>query len=101
MVGIDYIDSYLVTKNPHYLEKAKQVLTFILSGWDENFEGAVSWLEGVKDQKPACSNGKAMVLAYERIVCGLAPLSADKYEEKKVPIYFANGNSVCCFIIIA
>ena len=23
------------------------------------FEGAVSWLEGVKDQKPACSNGKA------------------------------------------
>ena len=61
--SIDYIDSYLVTKNPHYLEKAKQVLTFILSGWDENFEGAVSWLEGVKDQKPACSNGKAMVLA--------------------------------------
>lgn len=42
-----------------------------------------------------------MALAYERIVCGLAPLSADKYEEKKVPIYFANGNSVCCFIIIA
>ena len=63
LVGIDYIDSYLVTKNSHYLEKAKQVLTFILSGWDENFEGAVSWLEGVKDQKPACSNGKAMVLA--------------------------------------
>ena len=28
LVGIDYIDSYLVTKNPHYLEKAKQVLTF-------------------------------------------------------------------------
>ena len=23
----------------------------------------ISWLEGVKDQKPACSNGKAMVLA--------------------------------------
>ena len=31
-----------------------------------------------------------MALAYERIVCGLAPLSADKYEEKKVPIYFAH-----------
>ena len=30
LVGIDYIDSYLVTKNSHYLEKAKQVLTFIL-----------------------------------------------------------------------
>ncbi len=63
LVGIDYIDSYKVTGNPHYLEKAKQVLTFILSGWDESYEGGVSWLEGVKDQKPACSNGKAMVLA--------------------------------------
>lgn len=63
LVGIDYIDSYMVTKKSHYLEKAKQVMTFILSGWDEEFEGAVSWLEGVKDQKPACSNGKAMVLA--------------------------------------
>lgn len=63
LVGIDYIDAYMVTKNPHYLEKAKQVLTFILSGWDDRFEGAVSWLEGVKDQKPACSNGKALVLA--------------------------------------
>ncbi|TWV15418.1 glycosyl hydrolase family 76 [Bacteroidaceae bacterium HV4-6-C5C] len=63
LVGIDYIDSYMVTKKYHYLEKAKQILAFILSGWDNNFEGAVPWLEGVKDQKPACSNGMAMVLA--------------------------------------
>lgn len=63
LVGIDYIDSYFVTQNPLYLEKSKQIMSFILSGWDENYEGAVSWLEGVKDQKPACSNGKAMVLA--------------------------------------
>ena len=54
LVGIDYIDSYLVTKNPHYLEKAKQVLTFILSGWDENFEGAVSWLGGRSDRSETC-----------------------------------------------
>ncbi|ULB33529.1 AGE family epimerase/isomerase [Proteiniphilum propionicum] len=63
LVGIDYIDSYMVTKNPHYLEKAKQVMSFILSGWNDRFEGAVPWLEGVDDQKPACSNGKALVLA--------------------------------------
>ena len=37
LVGIDYIDAYMVTKNPHHLEKSKQVMTFILSGWDENF----------------------------------------------------------------
>lgn len=63
LVGIDYIDSYMVTKNPHFLEKAKQVMTFILSGWDDRFEGAVPWVEGTRDQKPACSNGKALVLA--------------------------------------
>ena len=63
LVGIDYIDSYMVTGNRKYLEKAKQVMTFILSGWDDRFDGGVTWLEGVYDQKPACSNGKAMVQA--------------------------------------
>lgn len=63
LVGIDYIDSYRVTKNPVYLERAKHVLTFILSGWDDRFEGGVPWVEGSLDQKPACANGKAMVLA--------------------------------------
>lgn len=63
LVGIDYIDAYKSTKNPAYLAKAKEVMTFIMSGWDDNYGGAVSWLEGHKDQKPACSNGKATVLA--------------------------------------
>ena len=45
LVGIDYIDSYMVTRNPQYLEKAKQVMSFIL--WmDDRFEGAVlGWKE--------------------------------------------------------
>ena len=63
LVGIDYIDSYNLTKNPQYLSKAKDVMTFIESGWTDDFGGGVSWLEGVRDQKPACSNGKATVLA--------------------------------------
>ena len=63
LVGIDYIDAYKSAKNPVYLAKAKEVMTFIMSGWDDNYGGAVSWLEGHKDQKPACSNGKATVLA--------------------------------------
>ncbi|GBU06858.1 hydrolase [Bacteroidales bacterium] len=63
LVGIDYIDSYMLTKKPHYLDKAKEVMTFIESGWSEDFGGGVPWLEGVRDQKPACSNGKATVLA--------------------------------------
>lgn len=63
LVGIDYVDSYELTKNPAYLAKAKEVMTFIESGWSDDFGGGVSWLEGVRDQKPACSNGKATVLA--------------------------------------
>ena len=30
LVGIDYIDTYAVTKNPAHLEKAKQIFTYIL-----------------------------------------------------------------------
>ncbi|MGM9740326.1 MAG: glycoside hydrolase family 76 protein [Candidatus Cryptobacteroides sp.] len=63
LVGIDYVDSWTVTKNPAHLEKAKQVFSFIISGWDDRFEGGVPWVEGKKDQKPACANGKALVLA--------------------------------------
>lgn len=63
LVGIDYIDTYSVTRKPAHLEKAKQIFSFIISGWDDRFEGGVPWVEGKKDQKPACSNGKAMVLA--------------------------------------
>ena len=63
LVGIDYVDAYRITKNPEYLKKAKEVMEFIMSGWSDDFGGGVSWLEGVRDQKPACSNGKATVLA--------------------------------------
>lgn len=63
LVGIDYIDAYDITENAFYLAKAKEVMTFIESGWSKDYGGGVPWLEGVRDQKPACSNGKATVLA--------------------------------------
>jgi len=63
LVGIDYIEAYANTKEEHYLRDAKEVFEFIISGWNNDLEGGVTWLEGVYDQKPACSNGKATVLA--------------------------------------
>lgn len=63
LVGIDYIEAYENTKDANYLKRAKEVFEFILSGWNNDLEGGVTWLEGVHDQKPACSNGKATVLA--------------------------------------
>jgi uncharacterized protein YyaL (SSP411 family) len=63
LVSIDYMESYFNTENPVYLERAKVVFEFILSGWDEKLGGGVTWLEGHRDQKPACSNGMATLAA--------------------------------------
>ncbi|WP_158827706.1 glycoside hydrolase family 76 protein [Mucilaginibacter lacusdianchii] len=63
LVGIDYMESYFNTKNPLYLQRAKQVFKFILSGWNNDAGGGVTWLEGHNDQKPACSNGMATLTA--------------------------------------
>lgn len=63
LVGIDYMEAYLNTENQLYLERAKEVFTFIISGWDEKLGGGVTWLEGQRDQKPACSNGMATLTA--------------------------------------
>jgi rhamnogalacturonyl hydrolase YesR len=63
LVGIDYMESYFNTKNPLYLQRAKLVFKFILSGWNGDAGGGVTWLEGHNDQKPACSNGMATLTA--------------------------------------
>lgn len=63
LVGIDYMESYFNTKNPIYLHRAEEVFKFILSGWNNNLGGGVTWLEGHKDMKPACSNGTATLVA--------------------------------------
>jgi len=63
LVGIDYMESYFNTKNPMYLQRAKDVFKFILSGWNNDVGGGVTWLEGHKDQKPACTNGMATLTA--------------------------------------
>lgn len=63
LVGMDYVDAYENTGNKLYLQRAKDVFTFILSGWSDDMGGGVTWLEGHRDQKPACSNGMATLTA--------------------------------------
>lgn len=74
LVGIDYMESYFNTKNPVYLQRAKNVFKFILSGWNDDVGGGVTWLEGHKDQKPACTNGMATLTALK-----IYQASKDKY----------------------
>ncbi|WP_290243990.1 glycoside hydrolase family 76 protein [Pedobacter aquatilis] len=63
LVCIDYCEAYLNTKNIVLKNKAEEVFEFIISGWDEKLGGGIYWLEGHKDQKPACSNGMATLAA--------------------------------------
>ncbi len=63
LVGIDYMESYFNTRNHEYLTRAKLVFKFIESGWNNDAGGGVVWLEGHKDQKPACTNGMATLTA--------------------------------------
>jgi hypothetical protein len=63
LVGIDYLQAFELTHNPVYLSRAKDAFSFILSGWSDVLGGGVTWLEGYADQKPACSNGMATLLA--------------------------------------
>jgi uncharacterized protein YyaL (SSP411 family) len=63
LVGIDYMEAYFNTHNALYLQRAKEVFKFIISGWNDDAGGGVTWLEGHNDQKPACSNGTALLVA--------------------------------------
>jgi hypothetical protein len=79
LVGIDYVEAYKNTDNELYLKRAKEVFTFILSGWSSDMGGGVTWLEGHGDQKPACSNGMATLVALKI------------YETTKDPYYLTWG----------
>ena len=63
LVGIEYTEAYFNTRNPVYLDRAKTVFKFIISGWSDQLGGGIYWLEGHPDQKPACSNGMALLVA--------------------------------------
>ncbi|MCX2574160.1 glycoside hydrolase family 76 protein [Pedobacter sandarakinus] len=69
LVCIDYAESFLNTGDASYIPKAKEVFSFITTGWDEKLGGGVYWLEGHKDQKPACSNGMATLAALKLYQC--------------------------------
>ena len=50
-LGIDFTDSYRMTKKQAYLEKAELIWEFILSGKDEVLGGGIYWCEQKKEAK--------------------------------------------------
>ena len=62
-LGIDFTDSYRMTKKQAYLEKAELIWEFILSGKDEVLGGGIYWCEQKKESKNTCSNAPGAVFA--------------------------------------
>ena len=62
-LGIDFTDSYRMTEKQAYLEKAKLIWKFILSGKDDVLGGGIYWCEQKKESKNTCSNAPGAVFA--------------------------------------
>jgi len=59
---IMYLEAYEVTGESRYLKKARDVMDFVMSGWDEQAGGGIWWHEQHKDDgKNTCVNGPAAV----------------------------------------
>ncbi len=64
IVGLDLVEAYKLTNDRKYLDRAKRIVPFLLSGEDDTLGGAMWWNESLKNvpgdgnsNKPSCSNG--------------------------------------------
>ncbi len=64
-LGIDFTDTYMMTKNPAYLDKARLIWDFVISGQDDILGGGIYWCEQKKESKNTCSNAPGSVFAFK------------------------------------
>ncbi|WP_129714554.1 glycoside hydrolase family 76 protein [Pedobacter sp. SYP-B3415] len=62
-LGITAAENYVRTKDKRYLELAKKIYLFMMSGYDEKAGGGLYWQEDKKDTKNTCSNGPGVLVA--------------------------------------
>ena len=62
-LGIDFTDTYQMTREQKYLDKAQLIWKFIESGTDSILGGGIYWCEQKKESKNTCSNAPGSVLA--------------------------------------
>lgn len=62
-LGIDFTDTYLMTNEENYLQKAQLIWNFIESGTDDKLNGGIYWCEQKKESKNTCSNAPGSVFA--------------------------------------
>jgi len=57
---LTFLEAYEVTSDQKFLRRAKETLTFVLSGWDDKLGGGIWWHEKHKDDaKNTCINAPA------------------------------------------
>ena len=64
-LGIDFTELYMYSGKQLYLDKAKEIWTFILSGIDDELGGGIYWCEQKKRSKNTCSNAPGSVMAFK------------------------------------
>ncbi|RYE17092.1 MAG: hypothetical protein EOP42_32850, partial [Sphingobacteriaceae bacterium] len=64
-IAIAYLDAYQRKPQKKYLDDAKMIYSFILSGIDTVAGGGVYWKEGDLTSKNTCSNGPAIIVALQ------------------------------------
>lgn len=62
-LGIDFTDTYGMTDDKKYLDKAEMIWDFIESGTDDVLGGGIYWCEQKKGSKNTCSNAPGSVFA--------------------------------------
>lgn len=67
-LGIDFTDSYMLTNEKRYLEKAELIWKFIQSGTDDKLGGGIYWCEQKKESKNTCSNAPGSVYALKLFI---------------------------------
>ncbi|QNL49405.1 AGE family epimerase/isomerase [Olivibacter sp. SDN3] len=81
-LGIDFTELYAHTEEQKYLDKAKVIWDFVMSGMDDKLGGGIYWCEQKKTSKNTCSNAPAAVLALK-----LFQVTGDS-------VYFSHGKEL-------
>jgi hypothetical protein len=64
-IAIACIDAFKRTKDKTYLDKAEEIYTFMMTGYDQLAGGGLYWKEDEKNTKNTCSNGPGILIALQ------------------------------------
>lgn len=64
-IAIACLDAYNRTKNEKYLQIAKEIYRFMMTGFDTLSGGGIYWKEDTKNSKNTCSNGPGVLVALQ------------------------------------